>query len=473
MAIIFSSKWHRPQLLPTDSENPPVHANSQEVAVQTKRIASVILVNFLSEDDVPSNPYPLTDTEQTNDFNAQALTTPQIIPFFFGQQLPAPTSAPTPAAPPPPLPSTSSAPPPPPPPPVMPPTITAATNPLHTPASIEFVRSMGLPEFLVGQNVQALQAIVASPGLLNSFLDVTGNYDQMKIMNLIQVMNQQLQKTNPIALSSQAPTVVPPVPPPMPPPPAPSTYSPFSSTTTQPATQYNPLPQASAYTQQAKSTSTNNGYRGDQNNTDGNLHLSGYNPATPIDSIVALFAPYVKVDEVVPKNGFMFLNTSDPEGAKRAREALNGVMIGGSPLRINTALRRNKNPSMTSTTPTAPIPLPRNALGQIDFDAVQDDRGNPATRNLFVAGYGAGTTEQDLRSVFGQQTTVTGVVMKGTFSFVHTTDKTAAVLARQALTGTNVNGGNLRINFGKDIGGGTKKNSFMNTTNNYYGHTSF
>ena len=467
MAIIFSSKWHRPSPLPADFENPPARVNSLEKDAQTKRIASVMPVNFLSEDDVPSNPYPLTENEQSSDFNTQATTTPHIIPFFYGQQTPAstPTSIPAPP-PPPPLPTT--APPIPPPPPILPPVPTPAINVSHTAASIETVRSMGLPDFLAGQNVQALQALVASPGLLNTFIDVNGNYDQMKVINLIQAMNLQLQKLNHNP-SNQSPLPVPTLTA-IPPPPQPTTFDQFQTTS-----QYNTIPQASAYNPPTKLTTTT-GYRGDQNNTDGNLHLSGYNPATPIDSIVALFTPYVKVDEVVPKSGFMFLNTSDPEGAKRAKEALNGVMIGGSPLRINAALRRNKNPVNAAAPSQSVALLPRNALGQVDFDAVRDDRGNPATRNLFVAGYGHGTTEQQLREVFSQQTTVTGVVMKGTFSFINTMEKSAAVLARQALIGTNVNGGNIRINFAKDSGrSGTAlnppKSTFTNTT--YYGSTTF
>lgn len=461
MAIIFSSKWHRPSLLPSDSENPPVHVNSMEVAVQTKRMSSVMPVNFLSEDDVPSNPYPLTEAEQTADFNNQSTTPPQIIPFFFGQQTP--VQNPAPAAHPcntltaiahPPTPVLPLAPPPIPPPP---------TNLLHTAAPIAVVRSMGLPDFLAGQNVQALQALVASPGLLNTFVDVNGNYDQPKIMNLIQAMNHQLQKTKP------APPPIPTVPPILPPPPPPVSnhqYAPSTQTTP-----YSVIPQAPTYKSANPSAPS---YRGEQNNTDGNLHLSGYNPTTPVDSIVALFTPYVKVDEIVQKSGFMFLNTSDPEGARRAREALNGVMIGGSPLRINVALRRNKNPPTSPATNQSVVLLPRNALGQVDFDAVRDDRGNTATRNLFVAGYGHGTTEQQLREIFSQHTQITGVVMKSSFSFVNTTEKSAAVLARQALVGTTLNGGKLRINFAKESGrlGTTfepSKGTYSNST--YYGHT--
>jgi RNA recognition motif-containing protein len=47
---------------------------------------------------------------------------------------------------------------------------------------------------------------------------------------------------------------------------------------------------------------------------------------------------------------------------------------------------------------------------------------------------------------------VTGVVIKGTFSFVNTSDKIAAIHAREALSGTVLNGGVLRINFAKESG---------------------
>lgn len=440
MAMIFASKWHQPLRLVPGVDHQEAQVNSQEVAVQTKRIASVMSVNYLSEDDVPGNPYPLTEAEQTRDRNAQSASVPQIIPFFFGQQVPTPALAPPPPAPlPVPLPTSL-------PPSIPPPLPIPAILPPAIGATLEVVRSMGLPDFLVGQNPQALQALVASPGLLNTFVDVNGNYDQVKIMSLIQAMNQQLQKSSGAVMSSIPP-------PPIPPPPIQPMFGQYGPSQ---ASQYKPLPQASTY--KAPSKPSSNSYRGDQNNTDGNLHLSGYGPTTSIDSIISLFAPYVKVNEVVPKSGFMFLNTSDSDGARRAREALNGVMIGGTPLRINVALRRNKNPamasesSMTNSGSQSSAHLPRNALGQVDYDAVQDDRGNPATKNLFVAGYGPGTTEQQLRDLFSQHTQVTGIVVKGSFSFVNTLEKTSAILARQALVGANLNGSTLRINFAKESG---------------------
>jgi len=320
---------------------------------------------------------------------------------------------------------------------------------------------MGLPPFLAGQNIQALQTLAQSRNLLSAFRDPSGAPDEVRILNLVQTITQNITSSGvqaPPPVMAQHP-IQPAIPP--------QTYVPYAPIQANP---YQSPPQASIYggnpSQSNLSVSTGSkGYRGDQNVSDGNLHLSGFGPMTTPESIIALFAPYVKVDEVVPKNGFMFVNTNDPEGARRAREALNGVPLGGGTLRINVALRRNKNPqqsdSMGSGASSAPLsqssgtemaPLPRNVLGQIDYDQVRDDRGNPATKNLFVAGYGQSTTEDELRDLFNQHTKVTGVVVKGSFAFVNTLERNSAVHAREGLTGAVVNGGVLRINFAKESG---------------------
>jgi hypothetical protein len=57
-----------------------------------------------------------------------------------------------------------------------------------------------------------------------------------------------------------------------------------------------------------------------------------------------------------------------------------------------------------------------------------------------------------LRDLVGQYAQVTGVVSKGTFSFVNTIDRSAAVIAREMLGGIMFNGGVLRINFAKETG---------------------
>ena len=41
--------------------------------------------------------------------------------------------------------------------------------PIPVLATAEWVQANGLPPFLVGQNTQALQTLVASPGLINAF----------------------------------------------------------------------------------------------------------------------------------------------------------------------------------------------------------------------------------------------------------------------------------------------------------------
>lgn len=137
--------------------------------------------------------------------------------------------------------------------------------------------------------------------------------------------------------------------------------------------------------------------------------------------------------------------------------------------RINAAQRKNRDtgpgfgggPPAASfsgssfSAPGAPPPnggMPPPPMGQQNVDSVRDDRGNPATKNLFVAGYGAGTTEIQLRDLFAQHVEVIGVILKGTFSFVNTTDRAHAVTARQMLGGSTFNGGTLRINFAKETG---------------------
>lgn len=456
MVMMFSA-WQQPKPLPLDPENPPVQVDSKEVAVQVRRMSSVLPVCYLSEEYVPSDPSPLNDAEESIDIASQSSTVAHDIPFFVPQQEPVPAPPPVivqlPTMAPPARLLPNIVPPPSLPPPAMP----------SSAATIDIVNAMGLPPFLAGQNIQALQTLATNRGLLNAFVDANGAPDQVRILNLVQTLTQNIP--SPVI---QAP---PPVMPQHPVPPQPPTYGQYAPSP------YQSPPQSSMYngnhtdhSQSSRNGSSSNiskGYRGDQNVSDGNLHLSGYGPMTTPESIIALFAPYVKVDEVVPKNGFMFINTNDPEGARRAREALNGVPLGGSPLRINVALRRNKNnrqqqqDTMGSGGGSAPIPqpsgtegapLPRNVLGQIDYDMVRDDRGNPATKNLFVAGYGQSTTEDELREVFNQHTQVTGVVIKGSFAFVNTLERNSAVHAREALMGAAVKGGVLRINFAKESG---------------------
>lgn len=439
MVMMYSTGWHQPLRLSSELENPPLQIDSKELNIQMRRILSTLPANYLSDADVPSNPNALTDVEQALDLASQSASVPQMIPLFAPVPEPLSLPAPVPA-------NITAAPAP-----VMPSFVPPTLAPLSNAATAEFVQSLGLPPFLVGHNVQALQTLAASPGLLNAFLDINGNYDQARIVNLVQTLTASIP-----GAASGAPV-----------PPPPSQQFPAAGAVLHPyGHQFPSMLQTQQYQvpppppPQAPIFSAPGSLQTSSNSTDGNLHLSGYGPMTTIDMIIQLFSPYVKVDEVVPKNGFMFLNTNDPEGAKRAKEALTGVMVGGGPLRINQAVRRAKNSNgsteaSSSSTPRPSIsatPLPRDVLGQVDYNSVRDDRGNAATRNLFVAGYGPGTTEQQLKDAFSQFCQVTGIVMKGSFSFVNTAEKKSAVQAREALRGVMVNGGALRINFAKESG---------------------
>jgi len=466
--------WHHPMPLPPDPQNPPAQVNSNEYAAQVTRMASVLPSNYLSEEDVPKNPTSLSDIEQALDITSISSSVPMPIPFYAPE--PETTAAPVSPAPvqphsvvaPAPAPVVTSLPPPPPPPPV------AASG-----ATIETLQAMGLPVFLVGSNMQALQTLAASPSLLNTFRDVNGMYDQARLMALVQTLTMNLAPSQPVQQISQnqaqsmpSSTV-----------PGGAGFQSHANSVPPPpqygaASTYQASPQPMGYggfqsTQGAQGTQNSHdtdssqgsqrgfpgkGYRGDQNGTDGNLHISGYGPATTQAEIIALFSPYVQVEEVVQKNGFSFVNTRDPDGARRAKDALSGALLGGSPVRINIAMRRARDPSYEnkgkSSRPTrgGTAGLPRDATGQVALDQVRDDRGNPATKNLFVAGYGNGTSERQLRQIFGQHAAVTGCVMKGSFSFVNTADKMSAITARDALTGSLLNGGVLRINFAKESG---------------------
>ena len=447
-----TTSWRIPALLPEQTDVPAANLMSSEISIQMERMKTITAARFVSEHDVPSSPAPLSDVEQALDMTSQSSAQIATIPFFVPEPpAPAPVAEAAPVY----DPMTS-----------FPPTALAH----DAGATPEFVQSLGLPLFLVGQNVQALQTLTSTPSLLGSLVDSSGAYDQARLLSPVQNLSSS---------SSQAP----------PAPALPTTNGLYGATASAPS-----------YGQTPSFPTSGGGYRG---GSEGNLHISGYGPATTQSDIIAMFSPYVQVREVVMKGTFAFVNTDDPVNAKRSREALNGAMLGGRTVRVNPAQRKSRDsatsaygpagglsfsgtssassfaPSATSTStfppsnnayggastnlagapaPSfgAPAPaagMPAGGTGQnLDIDNVRDDRGNAATKNLFVAGYGQGTTEDSLRALFAQHTEVIGVVSKGSFSFVNTSDRGSAVRARQALSGTMLNGGVLRINFAKETG---------------------
>lgn len=452
--------WRTPALLPVPTDNPPPPNNSKEKIAQTTRMASVVQARYYSELHIPMNPAPLSDVEQALDMTSQSSIVTKDIPFFVPQAPAAPAPAPqaTPAYPPPPPPTPAGV------------------------ASAETVQNLGLPSFLAGQSLQALQTLASTPKLLGSFVDSNGMYNQVGLINLVQTLSSN-SPTN--GQQNQG---------------AITGYQQSSMNQNVGATGTYGQPQGgegmygssagmdkyggqNAYGNnnwQGNNGMKAGGYRGAQNSSEGNLHLSGYGPGTTQSEIIALFSPYVQVSEVVMKATFSFVNTNDPMGAKVAREALNGALLGGTPVRINTAQRKNRDNNQgmmggnqgshygrnagmrpnnggfgggfgQDQVPPPPMGMPPGQGGG-DPSQVRDDRGNPATKNLFVAGYGQGTTEHQLREIFSVHAQITGIISKGTFSFVNTTDKAAAIRARELLAGTMVNGGVLRINFAKETG---------------------
>ena len=456
-------QWSTPSLIPELSDLTKPVLNSTEIQAQNDRARVVAPAHYFAESEVPTDPTSMSEVEQALDMTSQSSAVVQSIPFFVPQQ---PATAPVDT---PPVsvnpfgPSDSS---------------TLLANPqaatlASSGASPELLQALGLPMFLVGQDVQALQTLASSPGLLSTMVDANGMYDQTRLLSLVQTLSGTPSHHDPSAAYQSVNTAAvggyglatPSIP----------AYSPSST--------YGGGPSAGSL---AKSD-------------EGNLHIAGFGPGTTQTDIITLFLPYVKVTEVVLKGSFAFVNTGDPVNAQRAKEALQGTLLNGMPVRINAAQRKAKDSSSTygqssastygpsvgagtpmfagTGTPTVVLggantgdafgaapPAPSIQQPQLqqhqsqlvgaqeNVDHVRDDRGNPATKNLFVAGYGPGTSEQQLRDIFNQHSNVIGVVLKGNFAFVNTSTRQEAVNARQMLQGSSISGGTLRINFAKETG---------------------
>jgi RNA recognition motif-containing protein len=439
-----TTQWRLPSLVPLPPDVAAPQLESPETRVQNDRISFVRNAIYATTQDVPDSPQPLTDAEQALDMTSQASANVAKIPFFAPQQ----------------------------------PVIADVSNidflaisqipgikmpqpSLESPATLEYVQSLGLPMYLVGQPVKTLKTLSESPSLLNTMVDAQGFYDRNQLMNLVHALNAPIASHVPSASQYQPPV------------------SAYGAAPPMSAGLYGMPPVA-----QHLNIPSSGGFR--VKTDEGNLHVIGYGPGTTERDLIAAFAPYVHVDEVVMKGTFSFVNTSDPVSAIRAKAALTGTLIGGMPIRINNATRKSKDfttyggggdpapsfamahphhgiaaqpppmfvPTIAVLQPTAPpqLAMPPPPQPEINVENARDDRGNPATKNLFVAGYGQGTTEQELRDLFSTYSEVTGVISKGNFSFVNTADRAAAVRARQALAGSMYNGGVLRINYAKETG---------------------
>lgn len=239
--------WAAPLLIAERPDIPKPTLSSAEVETQNEREKVVVQAQYFSALDVPSNPSPLSDVEQALDMTSQSSAVVATIPFFVPQQVEAaPAPAPTEN-----IYGTES---------VygavqQPPQPASAPAPGATP---DFLQALGLPLFLVGQNVQALQTLASSPGLLSTMVDSQGMYDQNRLLSLVQTLS--------------GPSTTPQVPPR------------FDSTHANP---YGTAP-ASSYSPAPKFTSQG-GMR--RKSDEGNLHVSGYGPGTTQSDLITLFLP--------------------------------------------------------------------------------------------------------------------------------------------------------------------------------------
>jgi hypothetical protein len=145
--------------------------------------------------------------------------------------------------------------------------------------------------------------------------------------------------------------------------------------------------------------------------------------------------------EAILKNSFPAdLSSSSNTVAASSRESMkNGTVttldsLAGPPLspRYNTSV------------------LAAGSVEEPVFNRLRDAKGNRATKNLYVFGYGPGVSPQQLRKLFSEHATLVDVFVKVSFSFVNTASREQAVLAREKLSGFVLNGGCLKINFAKE-----------------------
>ncbi|GMH73175.1 hypothetical protein TL16_g06114 [Triparma laevis f. inornata] len=200
-----------------------------------------------------------------------------------------------------------------------------------------------------------------------------------------------------------------------------------------------------------------------------NLHVSGYGPATVRDHIQHLFSQYVQVKNIIFKDGFCFVNTDDPDGVSRARQALQGFMLNGSPMKINDAIKRNADAAlpmeretdenlfrMSSEVKDNQTPLPLFPNGDINYSQIFDDKGNGTNTNLWVGGFRSTPTDMELRKLFGPHCQIKNTVIKDQYCFVNTEDLRGAVLARFNCQGDIFKGGVIKINFAGGKGGSSR-----------------
>ena len=276
--------WKPPQLL-TGLDIPPIAVKSNEMKIQPNRMSTTPAVRYSSENEVPDSPTLLSEFEKASDLSSRNSSAPQNIPFFTpsaGSVSPSAGTAYNGNV------SNNFAQ-------TFPPPVQPNMNP-PSEATLETVLMMGLPLFLVGSNLQALQTLVSNPGLLASFKDMNGVYKQPELINLVQTLTQNLvpQASQPNLMPGYT------VPNPMynavanqmhtaavtPGHTAATTPMHTAATVPTHAAVAAPVNNSFAQPQPTQQQGSRGGYRGDQNDGEANLHLSGYGPTTSNADII-------------------------------------------------------------------------------------------------------------------------------------------------------------------------------------------
>ncbi|GMH57527.1 hypothetical protein TrLO_g15224 [Triparma laevis f. longispina] len=439
-------------LPPTTTEKPVVQSKSKTQIEQ--KLKSIMPVQYLTKKDIPNNPDPLTKAEEAEQLKQIAQTVTK--PIEWGETSGSASSTSTPASAPAPVPQQpmSFDPLPPQPPSQLPPQThnsfeALPPTPMQQPPPQQQYGGYGgapppslnpsnmpgygapppqlppqptgpqipnnIPRFLHSCDPDVLRTLSMNPSLMEGFKDGGGGYNEPGLLALVATLA--------------------------------STKSGISTQKASFQTQQAPIG--------AKMAS--------------NLHVSGYGPATVRDHIQHLFSQYVQVKNIIFKDGFCFVNTDDPDGVSRARQALQGFMLNGSPMKINDAIKRNADAAlpmereteenlfrMSSEVKDNQTPLPLFPNGDINYSQIFDDKGNGTNTNLWVGGFRSTPTDMELRKLFGPHCQIKNTVIKDQYCFVNTEDLRGAVLARFNCQGDIFKGGVIKINFAGGKGGSSR-----------------
>eukprot|EP01120_Amphizonella_sp_Union-15-10_P012438 TRINITY_DN5519_c0_g2_i1.p1 TRINITY_DN5519_c0_g2~~TRINITY_DN5519_c0_g2_i1.p1 ORF type:complete len:639 (+),score=147.82 TRINITY_DN5519_c0_g2_i1:61-1977(+) len=163
--------------------------------------------------------------------------------------------------------------------------------------------------------------------------------------------------------------------------------------------------------------------------------VGGLHPDTNEFEIRQAFEPYGEIENVklLPHKCCAFLRFADISSAISAHDAMVGRPIHGQPIKTGWGKPDQFKPQQEET----------------------ERDGPPPCRNLWLGNVDPSTTEDQIRSTFIQFGSIEKIrVLPGkNCAFVNFADLNAALEAKKRMQGHVLNGRNLKINFGKEIGG--------------------